>query len=148
MKKCLVSLALCLGFVSAPAWAKTTVTLAFVNNPDMVLLKELSPVFMAENPDINLQFQVLPENILLNSITQDAAVGGGRYDIVNAGTYEVQGSCAADKWLSPLDPLFATMLTKARQDYNVNDIIKTVRDALTVNGQLYALPGVGLWGAG
>jgi sorbitol/mannitol transport system substrate-binding protein len=143
MKKCLVSMALCLSFASAPAWAKTTVTLAFVNNPDMVLLKELSPVFMAENPDINLQFQVLPENILLNSITQDAAVGGGRYDVVNAGTYEVQGSWAANKWLSPLNPLFAAMPAEAQQDYDLNDIIKTVRDALTVNGQLYALPVYG-----
>ncbi len=72
---------------------------------------------------------MLPENVLLNSITQDVAVGGGRYDIVNTGTYEVQGSWAKNQWLAPLDPLFAAMPEEDRKAYDLDDIIKTERDA-------------------
>ncbi len=138
-----VTLSLAVALASSTAMAKTTVTLAFVNNPDMVVLKELAPEFMAKNPDIDLQFQVLPENVLLNSITQDVAVGGGRYDIVNTGTYEVQGSWAKNQWLAPLDPLFAAMPEEDRKAYDLDDIIKTERDALSVDGKLYALPVYG-----
>jgi sorbitol/mannitol transport system substrate-binding protein len=138
-----VTLSLAVALASSAAMAKTTVTLAFVNNPDMVVLKELAPEFMAKNPDIDLQFQVLPENVLLNSITQDVAVGGGRYDIVNTGTYEVQGSWVKNQWLAPLDPLFAAMSEEERKAYDLDDIIKTERDALSVDGKLYALPVYG-----
>lgn len=143
MKRLAWVLSLGLALASSAATAKTTITLAFVNNPDMVVLKQLAPVFMAEHPDIDLQFQVLPENVLLNSITQDVAVGGGRYDIVNTGTYEVQGSWARNKWLAPLNPLFDAMSEADRKAYDLDDIIKTERDALSVDGKLYALPVYG-----
>lgn len=143
MKLVGVTLSLAMVLASTTAMAKTTVTLAFVNNPDMVVLKELAPEFTAKNPDIDLQFQVLPENVLLNSITQDVAVGGGRYDIVNTGTYEVQGSWVKNQWLAPLDPLFAAMSDDERKAYDLDDIIKTERDALSVDGKLYALPVYG-----
>jgi len=143
MKKILLGLSLGLVLASTAAFAKTTITLAFVNNPDMVILKQLAPEFMAKHPDIDLQFQVLPENVLLNSITQDVAVGGGRYDIVNTGTYEVQGSWVKNHWLSPLNPLFDAMSEADRKAYDLDDILKTEREALSVDGKLYALPVYG-----
>jgi sorbitol/mannitol transport system substrate-binding protein len=143
MRKRILALSLGLVMASAAAWAKTTITVATVNNPDMVLMKELSAAFMQQNPDISVEFQVLPDNVLRQSITQDVAVNGGRYDIVTVGPYEVQSAWAKNKWLSPLDPLFAGMPEAARKAYDLDDVIKTIRGALTVDGQLYALPFYG-----
>jgi len=143
VKQLMLALMVGAAALTTGATAKTTVTLAFVNNPDMVVLKELAPEFMAKYPDIDLQFQVLPENVLLNSITQDVATGGGRYDIVNTGTYEVQGSWVKNNWLAPLDPMFAAMSDADRAAYDLDDIIPTLRSALSVDGKLYALPVYG-----
>lgn len=129
--------------VVSPTFAATTITVTFVNNPDMLILKDLTPVFTAAHPDINVEFQILPEDILLTTMTEDAATHGGRYDIVNVGSFEVQGSWVRNKWLAPLDPLFAAMSPAERADYDLDDVIKPLRDALTVDGKLYALPVYG-----
>ena len=40
-----------------------TVTIATVNNPDMIELKKLSPKFEEKNPDIKLNWVITEENI-------------------------------------------------------------------------------------
>ena len=75
------------------------ITVATVNNPDMVTMQKLSAEFTKANPDITVKFVVLPDQVLRQNITQDVAVGGGRYDIVTVGPYEVQAGWAANKWL-------------------------------------------------
>jgi ABC-type glycerol-3-phosphate transport system substrate-binding protein len=50
-----------------------TVTIAAVNNPDMIELKKLSSKFEQENPDITLQWVIVEENILRQRVTTDAA---------------------------------------------------------------------------
>lgn len=135
----LIGLAVALS--TAQALAATTVTIATINNPDMLVMKELTPVFEKENPDIKVEFQVLPDNVLRQSITQDVAVNGGRYDIVTLQPYEVQSGWAKNSWLSPLD---FSKLSKADQDaYDLDDIIKNIRAGLTYDGKLYALPFYG-----
>ena len=106
-------------------------------------MKELSAAYTAQHPDIDLQFQVLPETVMLQSITEDAAVHGGRYDIVNVGPYEVQGSWVKNGWLAPLNPMFAAMSEADRKAYDLDDVIKAVRDSLSVDGNLYSLPFYG-----
>lgn len=41
-----------------------TVTIATLNNPDMIELKKLSPAFEQANPDIKLNWVILEENVL------------------------------------------------------------------------------------
>jgi sorbitol/mannitol transport system substrate-binding protein len=117
------------------------VTVATVNNPDMVIMQQLAPVFMKANPGITVKFVVLPDQVMRQTVTQDAAVGGGRFDVATISPYEVQSSWADNKWLEPLDPRFAGLLVSQRESYDLDDIIPTIRQALTYkDGKLYALP--------
>lgn len=129
----LLSLALC-----ATAQAATTITIATVNNPDMVTMQKLTPEFNKKYPDINVKWVVLPENELRQKVTLDVASNAGGFDLATVGVYEVP-IWAKNGWLEPLTPLFQKNAGIA-SSYNLNDILPSVRSALTVNGQLYALP--------
>jgi len=54
-----------------------TVTIAAVNNPDMIEIKKLSSKFEQENPDITLQWVIVEENILRQCVTTDVSTGSG-----------------------------------------------------------------------
>ncbi|GBF05464.1 extracellular solute-binding protein [Deinococcus aerius] len=131
----LVLLTLALG---GAAQAATTITIATVNNPDMVTMQKLTPEFNKKYPDINVKWVVLPENELRQKITLDVASGAGSFDIATVGVYEVP-IWAKNGWLDPLTPLFQKNPSIAAS-YKLNDILPSVRGALTVNGQLYAVP--------
>ncbi|TSA87422.1 sugar ABC transporter substrate-binding protein [Deinococcus detaillensis] len=120
------------------AQAASTITIATVNNPDMVTMQKLTPEFNKLYPDINVKWVVLPENELRQKITLDVASGAGSFDVATVGAYEVP-IWAKNGWLDPLTPAFAKNPDIAKS-YNVNDIIPGVRNALTIGGQLYAVP--------
>ncbi|MGD1920998.1 MAG: ABC transporter substrate-binding protein, partial [Pleurocapsa sp.] len=108
---------------------KTQLTIATVNNGDMVVMQDLSRKFEAENPDIELRWVVLEENILRQRTTTDVASGGGQFDVLTIGSYEAP-IWAKRGWLKPLDNLPA--------EYNVDDLIDPVRTGLSHEGSLYA----------
>jgi len=62
-----------------------TITIATVNNGDMVLMQELSEDFTNKNPSIKLEWVTLEENILRQRVTTDIAAKGGQlgkdYDV-------------------------------------------------------------------
>jgi sorbitol/mannitol transport system substrate-binding protein len=115
----------------ALAQGPTTLTIATVNNPDMVTMQKLSDNFEAANPDIKLNWVVLPENELRQKVTTDIATKAGTYDVLTIGTYETP-IWGKQGWLAPMDDLPA--------DYDVEDILKPVRAGLSTGGKLYALP--------
>ncbi len=117
----------------AVAYAET-ITIATVNNGDMVLMKELSGEFEAKHPDIKLEWVTLEENILRQRVTTDIAAKGGQYDVMTIGTYEVP-IWAKQGWLVKLDNL--------GKDYDVDDILPPIRGGLTMDGSLYAAPFYG-----
>ena len=120
---------------AAPAIAQdTTVTIATVNNGDMVRMQGLTSVFEEEHPDITLEWVTLEENVLRQRVTQDVATQGGQFDVMTIGTYEVPIWGAQD-WLVPLDDL--------PEDWDADDILAPIRDGLTVDGSLYAAPFYG-----
>jgi len=108
-----------------------TVTIATVNNPDMIELKKLSTKFEADNPNIKLNWVVLEENTLRQKVTTDAATGGGQLDLFFIGLYEapIFGKLGL---LKPIENLPA--------EYDIDDVFKSIRDGLSYNGKLYALP--------
>ncbi|HEY3599529.1 MAG TPA: sugar ABC transporter substrate-binding protein [Paraburkholderia sp.] len=108
-----------------------TVTIATLNNPDMIELKKLSPAFEKANPDIKLNWVILEENVLRQRATTDITTGSGQFDVMTIGAYETP-QWGKRGWLSPLTNLPA--------DYDLNDVVKTARDGLSYNGSLYALP--------
>jgi sorbitol/mannitol transport system substrate-binding protein len=115
---------------AAPALAGT-VTIATVNNGDMIIMQELSSQFEQAHPDIQLEWVVLEENVLRQRVTTDIATSGGQFDVLTIGTYEVP-IWAKEGWLAPLADLPA--------DYDVDDVLKPVREGLSYDGKLYALP--------
>ena len=111
-----------------------TLTIATVNNGDMIRMQKLAGAFTEKNPDIELEWVTLEENILRQRVTTDIATKGGQYDIMTIGTYEVP-IWAKQNWLLPLDNLGA--------DYDVDDLLPAIRGGLSIDGKLYAAPFYG-----
>ncbi|MGR6429916.1 ABC transporter substrate-binding protein [Rhizobium sp. PAMB 3182] len=127
-----------LGCCSAIAFAgmasAETLTIATVNNGDMIRMQKLTDDFKKDNPDIDLEWVTLEENVLRQKVTTDVATKGGQYDIMTIGTYEVP-IWAKQGWLLPLENLGA--------DYDVDDLLPAIRSGLTADGKLYAAPFYG-----
>ncbi len=120
--------------VAAPPALATTLTIATVNNSDMVTMQALSPAFEASHPGIHLRWVVLQENDLRARVTADVAAKGGEFDVVTIGNYEVPIWAKQGKLL-PLPTL--------PESYDLDDLLKPVRKALAYRGLLYALPFYG-----
>ena len=105
-------------------------TIATVNNSDMIIMQELSSQF-EESSGHTLNWVVLEENVLRQRVTTDIATSGGSFDIITIGAYEAPIWGALD-WLVPLDDL--------GDEYNYEDIFEPVRNGLSANGVLYAVP--------
>ena len=126
--------AVALAGFSLPAYADTTLTIATVNNSDMVRMQGLTEDFTKANPDIKLNWVTLEENVLRQKVTTDIATKGGQFDVLTIGTYEVP-IWAKKKWLVPLDKLGA--------DYDVDDLLPPIRAGLSSDDKLYAAPFYG-----
>lgn len=126
------ALALCVSATSA--MAQETITIATVNNGDMIRMQGLTEVFNEAHPDITVEWVTLEENVLRQNVTTDIAQGGGQYDIITIGTYEVP-IWGARGWLVPLDGM--------SDAYDVDDLLPAIRGGLTVDGSLYASPFYG-----
>lgn len=132
MTKWLVAMAALAG-MSLTAQAET-ITIATVNNGDMIRMQKLADDFTAKNPDIELEWVTLEENVLRQRVTTDIATKGGQYDVMTIGTYEVP-IWGKQGWLLSLDDLPAS--------YDVDDILPAIRGGLTVDGKLFAAPFYG-----
>jgi sorbitol/mannitol transport system substrate-binding protein len=100
----------------------------------MIRMQKLTDHFTAKNPDIDLEWVTLEENVLRQRVTTDIATKGGQYDVMTIGTYEVP-IWAKQNWLVALDDL--------GDAYDVDDIIPAIRNGLSVEGTLYAAPFYG-----
>ena len=119
--------------LAGAAYAETTLTIATVNNGDMIRMQGLTDDFTAKHPDIALEWVTLEENVLRQRVTTDIATSGGQYDVMTIGTYEVP-IWANQDWLVPLEFDAA---------YDVDDLLPAIRGGLSVDGSLYASPFYG-----
>ena len=110
------------------------ITVATVNNGDMIRMQGLTSEFNAQHPDITVNWVTLEENVLRERVTTDIATQGGQYDVMTIGTYEVP-IWAKQGWLLPLENLGA--------DYDVDDLLPAIRAGLSHEGKLYAAPFYG-----
>src|SRR5246500_661441 len=135
MKLRLLSPVLSLLFgVAAVQAQQKTVTIGAVNNPAMIELKKLSSKFEVQNPNIKLSWVVLEENMLRQRVTTDVSTGSGQFDLVFIGLYETP-IFAKRGWLKEIANIPA--------DYDIEDVFKGIRDGLSYEGKLYALPFYG-----
>ena len=120
------------GAVMATAVNAAEITIATVNNGDMITMQELAPEWEKATGN-KINWVVLEENVLRQRTTTDIATGGGSFDIMFIGAYETP-IWGGKGWLEPLDD-FAD-----DADYNYDDIFPLVRNGLSANGSLYAVP--------
>ncbi len=120
-----------MALAATSAQADTTLTVATVNNTQMIEMQKLTPVFEKSHPGIHLNWVVLEENVLRQRVTTDIATHGGQFDVLTIGNYEVP-IWAKQNWLVPMDGLPAS--------FDVADILAPVRQGISYKGQLYALP--------
>ncbi|MFO1147958.1 MAG: sugar ABC transporter substrate-binding protein [Alsobacter sp.] len=119
--------------VAGQAMAQTKLTIATVNNGDMIRMQGLTSDFTAKNPGITVEWVTLEENVLRQRVTTDIATKGGQFDVLTIGTYEVP-IWAKQNWLVPLD---------LGAGYDVDDLLPAIRAGLSYDGKLYAAPFYG-----
>jgi len=122
-----------------------TITIATVNNGDMVRMQGYTDQF-TEKTGIDVEWVTLEENVLRQRVTTDITTNGGQFDIMTIGMYETP-IWGANGWLVALDDL--------SDEYDVGDILwefiaeaaaaMTDRDA-EING--VCLRGKAGWGEG
>jgi sorbitol/mannitol transport system substrate-binding protein len=108
-----------------------TLTIATVNNGDMIRMQKLTDDFTAANPDIQLNWVTLEENDLRQKVTKDISTKGGQFDVLTIGMYETP-IWGAKGWLVELNGLD-----------DPADILPAVSGGLSANGKLYAAPFYG-----
>ncbi|MGO2769624.1 ABC transporter substrate-binding protein [Pseudomonas taetrolens] len=117
--------------LSSISYGAQTLTIATVNNSDMIRMQKLAKIFESEHPDIKLNWVVLEENVLRQRLTTDIATQGGQFDVLTIGMYEA-ALWGAKGWLEPMTDLPAS--------YAIDDVFPAVREGLSAKGTLYALP--------
>lgn len=128
------STAVALGVFATAATAQdTTITIATVNNGDMIRMQGYTDLF-TEQTGIGVEWVTLEENVLRQRVTTDITTNGGQFDIMTIGMYETP-IWGANGWLVPLDDL--------SDEYEVDDILPAMRGGLSHDGTLYAAPFYG-----
>ena len=122
---------------SGASGGNVTLNLATVNNGQMKDMEKLKTEYESANPGVKVNFQVMEEGDLRSAVTADVASGAGQYDVVTIGAYETP-QWGANGWLMDL-----TSALESDSSYDVQDILPPVRDALTNNGKLFAVPFYG-----
>jgi sorbitol/mannitol transport system substrate-binding protein len=115
---------------SGLAAAQTSLTIATVNNSDMIIMQKLAPKF-EQATGIKLDWVVLEENVLRQRVTTDIATKGGQFDVITIGSYEAP-IWGKQGWLTDLSDL--------GKDYDYEDVFPQVRAGLSYDGKLYAVP--------
>ena len=85
---------------------------------------------------------MLPENELRGRVTTDTATGAGSFDVVTVGTFEVP-IWGANEWIDSIDALAAEYPDSVQADYDFEDLLPAIRDGLSTDGELFAVPFYG-----
>jgi len=118
---------------TAGAGFAETITIATVNNGDMIRMQGYTEHF-TEATGIDVEWVTLEENVLRQRVTTDITTNGGQFDIMTIGMYETP-IWGKNGWLVPLDDLPA--------EYDVDDILLAMRGGLSYDDTLYAAPFYG-----
>ena len=94
--------ALCVAGAAASA---ESITIATVNNGDMIRMQGYASEFTAKT-GIEVNWVTLEENVLRQRVTTDITTKGGQFDIMTIGMYETP-IWGKNGWLVPLTDLSA-----------------------------------------
>jgi sorbitol/mannitol transport system substrate-binding protein len=107
---------------------------AIVGNSQMEDISKLTPELFTSKTGIKVNYSVLEETTLREVVTRDIGASGKQFDVVMIGPYETP-QFGANGWLVDLTPY-----AEADASFQLDDLIPTVRDVLSVEGKLYAAP--------
>jgi sorbitol/mannitol transport system substrate-binding protein len=122
------------GTGEAPSGEGGELNVIIVGNPQMEDISELTPELFTAETGISVNYSVLEETTLREVVTRDIGASGEQFDVVMIGAYEAP-QFGANGWLVDLTPY-----AEADESYQLDDLIPSVRDALSVEGKLYASP--------
>ncbi len=110
------------------------ITVAIVGNPQMEDIAKLTPELFTAETGITVNYSILEEATLREIVTRDAAAGGEQFDAVMIGMFEAP-QFGANGWVEDLTPR-----ATADADYQIDDLLSSVRGGLSVGDALYASP--------
>ncbi len=122
-----------LTLIAGSAAQADTITIATVNNGDMIRMQGYTDDFTAKTGH-TVEWVTLEENVLRQRVTTDITTKGGQFDIMTIGMYETP-IWGANGWLVPLDDL--------SEEYDAADILPAMAGGLSHEGTLYAAPFYG-----
>jgi sorbitol/mannitol transport system substrate-binding protein len=125
----------------ARPYAGVTLTVATVDNPQMLDMESLTPVF-TQKTGIDVKYVTLTEPDVRAKVTTDVATNAGQFDLATEGTYEIP-MWAKNGWVVDLGPYFKKLAPADAAAYDEADLLTKVRAGLSYNGSLYALPFYG-----
>lgn len=120
-------------FVAVAAAHAETLTIATVNNGDMIRMQGLTDDFTAKTGH-EVEWVTLEENVLRQRVTTDITTKGGAFDIMTIGMYETP-IWGKNGWLVALDDL--------SEEYDADDILPAMSGGLSYEGTMYAAPFYG-----
>lgn len=120
-------------FLSAGVASADKLTIATVNNGDMIRMQGMTDDFTKKTGH-TVEWVTLEENVLRQRVTTDITTKGGAFDIMTIGMYETP-IWGKNKWLVPLDDL--------SEGYNAADILPAMSGGLSYDGTLFAAPFYG-----
>jgi sorbitol/mannitol transport system substrate-binding protein len=114
-----------------------SINVAIVDTPQMQDLAHLTPPLFTDKTNVKVNYTILDEGTLREVTTSDEVARGRQFDVVMIGTYEAP-QFGRDGHITDL-----TRMASSDRAYNLDDIIPSVRNALSYQGNLYASPFYG-----
>ena len=114
-----------------------SINVAIVNNPNQEDLARLTPLLFTRKTHITVHYTILDDNTLRELVTADMASHSGQFDVVMIGPYEAP-QYGKDGSLIDLTPMASSDAA-----YKLDDVIPSIREALSYRGRLYASPFYG-----
>jgi sorbitol/mannitol transport system substrate-binding protein len=114
-----------------------SINVAIVNNPNQEDLARLTPSLFTTRSHIVVHYTILDDNTLRELVMADRASRSSQFDVVMIGPYEAP-EYGKDGLIIDL-----TRMASSDKAYGLDDIIPSIREALSYRGSLYASPFYG-----
>ena len=114
-----------------------TINVVIVDNPQMQDLARLTPSLFTKKSHIKVNYTILDHGTLREITTRDVAASGHQFDAVMIGPYEAP-QFGKEGHITDL-----TRMAASDGAYKLDDVIPSVRNALSSGGKLYASPFYG-----
>jgi polyol transport system substrate-binding protein len=113
------------------------INVAIVASPNQQDLARLTPSLFTSKSHIKVNYTILDEGTLRDVVTSDLTSHAGQFDVVMIGPYEAP-QYAKDGYIADL-----TSMASADKAYGLDDVIPSIRTALSYGDKLYAAPFYG-----